>query len=332
MENSSVVLEDIKHLFKVAKSLPFDSDCISENLRQPFEIDEEKFPQSNLTEILDFLEEKAKRILLHQKVSAPADYDSKLNASAWIMKANNNSTLFPNPSDLISFLGDEDNMTVKYMNFFNSELQNFPLIVPSETLEIDMIETAGGIVINDNFPRLYDTSICNEPETRIQSWFSSPRSSSNGSHLNTTSLWSSVCPEALHLIDVDLKNEENENQSPVKHMKLHNIFGERSLKLTYDTFQNASYNVADMLFSSNSVWLSSPYYGAFNGLEVPFTYQGLQESVAHIVRNFALIPISGTPICGSHVFNLNITYNDDLCLRWFQFGLLLPMSINSYDG
>lgn len=325
-KNATSVLKEIEAI-TCGKSIPYDSDCIEEGFRNPINVDRNKFPLENITGILEHLASKKTRVMLSQMVTAPSNTTS-LSAVSWLFDISN-------ASDIRPFLGKEDNVTYKYIDFFRTHYTNFTL---SEAEGIPL----NGIFLSDNFPKLYiATNMCAEPKTRLQKMFTV---TTNGRY-NSSVLWTSVCPELFHTASNTTSiGTINVTHGGVSHQKLHNLYGEESLKQMRalldslasegegeDEEEDEDENM-DIMISSASVWLSSMYYGGFKGLQVPFSWKGLQDSVAHTIRNYALAPIAGTPICGSMIYNLSIVKNDDLCLRWFQFGLLLPVTHNSYDG
>ncbi|ODM95214.1 Lysosomal alpha-glucosidase [Orchesella cincta] len=315
-DNGSVVLDELQLMFKENKAIAFDSDCIEEYLRHPFDIDAQRF--ENLTDILNLLETNLKKVVLSQKVTVPWNVSeiSQVEGGVWLMNATNSS-------DIIPFLGQVDNITVTYLDFFNPALGNFP-VIPN-------ISLFNGLSLSENFPILYNaSSLCEQPESLIQTMFITSYSST--ASINSSHYWSSVCPQALHVVGSD----SDGNPKYSSHISLHNTYGQQALETVYKTLANESTEAktenSEMLVTSSSIWTSSMYYGGFNGMQVPFSWKGLQESVAHTIRNYALSPMAGTPICGSMVFNLSIPRDNDLCLRWFQFGMLLPIARNSYDG
>jgi len=302
------------------KGIVYDSDCIDEYLRNPVDIDEGRF--ENLNEILKLLvEENSKKVLLSQKVTAPwNESESSIDTGIWIM----NGTDSLNSPKLTPFIGVVDNVTVTYFDFFNSELKQFP---PTPAPSPTPIDFHNGLVLSENLPILYNSStICSKPKSLIQTFFSA--SSSSTVSLNSSLYWTSLCPEALHTTGV-----VGDRPTYSSHLSLHNTYGHQALTTVYNTLTNDKPGESDnMLVLSSSIWTASMYYGGFNGMHVPFSWKGLQESVAHTVRNYALSPMAGTPICGSTIFNMTIQRDNDLCLRWFQFGMLLPIARNSYDG
>ncbi|CAL8138030.1 unnamed protein product [Orchesella dallaii] len=311
-DNGSVVLDELTQLFQENKAIAYDSDCIEEYLRHP--IDEERF--ENLTDILTLLKENSKKVVLSQKVTAPWDtgeIDLIYDDDVWLQNGTNLTNTTP-------LLGKVDNVTVTYFDFFNPKLSSFP-IMPN-------ISLLNGLSLSENFPILYNNSICQTPESLIQAMFTTSNSSTT--NLNSSLYWTSMCPEALHTV----RYGDNGAPTYTSHLTLHNTYGEQALKTVYTTLADETLNPngTEMLVTSSSIWTSSMYYGGFNGLQVPFSWKGLQDSVAYAVRNYALSPMAGTPICGSMIFNMTIQKDNDLCLRWFQFGLLLPIARNSYDG
>lgn len=319
LDNGTLALEHIQDLHKDSDPLSYDSDCIDEYMRHPLSIDNATHPDYLLEETLKLLKTKDKRIVLSQKSTVRVDNpDTNLPKELLVVDTQNSSDLHP-------FQGQLSNLSVNYINYFDPYFTttNYP---PEPALISGDLIPCHGFSLDDNFPKVDNVSAyCPAPKTLLQSYFTRTFLSTSDDSLNTTLLWGSLCPTSTgHSVNASTKSLEN-------HLSLHNVYGETSLKTVHRSIKER--NQQEMLISSGSYWISSLYYGAFQGMQAPFTWKGLQASMENAVRNFALAPVSGTSICGAILSN-NITFdmNSELCIRWFQFGLLLPFARNTYDG
>lgn len=314
MENSSVVYDDILELTaNINKSIVYESDCIDEYLRHPIHLNGPRFDEPNITEIIGQLDLTSKKIVLSQKSSVlPGGNEDHFKNH--LVQTSDSTRRQP-------YVGHVDNVAVKYIDPFPVDISQLSFLEDPFTVSSEPNKTnVYGFSLDDNFPLSYQPNgKCNAKGSRLKGYYTTAESTSDA--INSSSIWGSLCPdEASHGV----------SNRYVNHMHLHNQYGEQYLKTIHRQFYKTA---SPPLLTSGSFWTTSRYYGGYHGMHVPFTWQGLQESVKNIVRNYAMAPVSGTPICGGMLpSNITLEKDNELCLRWFQFGLLLPIARNSYNG
>jgi hypothetical protein len=113
LHNASMVLNDIYDLNEIIdektgqRKIPYDSDCIDENFRIPFGIDNDKFPTEFIENATNFLLIDAmKKIVFSQKVALPWSEETDMkNIEEFLLMDKTNM------SDIRPFLGMIDNLT-----------------------------------------------------------------------------------------------------------------------------------------------------------------------------------------------------------------------------
>lgn len=289
----------LEHIMQLDNDLiPYDSFCIDGS---------EKF--DNLDEIVDFLINKAKKkIVLTQNMGLKWN-ETEISAIQEILVKDKTNT-----SNIHPYTGVIDNQTVYYLDVFHP---NFTQSLTELGLLDFMNIPFSGLILGDNFPKNENaTSTCKTPGSFLQNILISGSSIANSEQNGT---WGSMCPNMVHTI-----GEGREKA----HLEVHNSYGLEAMKklreiglgeMKIQARENESF-----LLSTSSGWTSALYYGGHNGMEVPFTWIGLRESLAHTLRQFVLSPFPSIPICGSP------SADDTLSLRCYQLGLLLPFAYNSY--
>lgn len=306
--NGTEALTQIKALSEGSSPFPYDSDCMDDRLRIPFQVDPEK--HANWQELVQYLQTNKKRPLLTQKLSYPAANLTEQISELCIQDGGAAHTSV------------WDNQSVCYIDVFHPRAEGWlsdELFNNTELLD-------NGIILTENFPVVENSEQnCPRAQTRLQELmlqveWSSPSETPN---------WGSVCPRTTHKVAIDETNER-----VVEHWELHNVYGQKGLETMSSLMTLGGVEQSGrqgIIISSDSVNTNSLAYGLFNGLQVPFTWNGLRESLSHVLRNCILMPFAGTPICGSfHVNGTESALDQDLCLRWFQLALLLPFARNTY--
>jgi len=334
-DNASVILEHLKELNELhsdggtnrnSSRIIYDSDCIDEDLRSPFSIDQEKFPEAttdegiDIRDIFDYLQNSTvnKKILLTQKLSIP------WNASQWNTSLIREMLVYNKTgSSSAPFVGHIGELNVVYPDVFHPQtFKDFSAWgIDLENMTFD------GIIMTDNFPR-NDKALetCGKYESFLDRFLSNGTTYTDPDG-NLT--WGSVCPNMLHT----LYDSESDSSTEVLHADVHNVYGQEALNIFLERVIEVIVDegsINNMVISSSSMWTEGLYYGGRNGMEVAFSWIGLRESLAHYLENFITSPFSGTPICGSFLLNDSRVFEPDLCLRWYQVGLLLPFAYHSY--
>ncbi|CAG7817165.1 unnamed protein product [Allacma fusca] len=315
--NTSATQEDILHLNREAENdnkdlqgIPYDSDCISEYLRAPF-----KLNLTDLDPILQKLKEGSRRFLPSQKFSIKNDTVAKMltpeNMQMFILNQYMNDT----------FLGLVGTEHVNYVSVFNEQAQSWM----REEFQIPG-NSFNGLVLLENYP-LHENAAEEYINKTITEYRSFLNDNSRVEFAFSNKTWGNVPPRTTHMnTSFDGKN--------YFHMDVANLYGEISLKFSQELVANHEKSSAAVnertVVASSSIWTESYLHGAFTGISVPFTWEGLRSSLSHLLRNFMFAPFGGTPICGSYVDNSSLPIEQDLCLRWYQVGLLLPFARNTY--
>lgn len=298
-------------------NITYDSDCIDENLRIPFEIDPGRYP-NNLTDITNHLRQQNQNILLVQKIGLPILTTNMTSTdSLLIMKSED--------EPLIGFIDSiqNDENSIYYLDFISPNSTEW--VQNQFDDKLIMNDLFNGLVIIENYPLTYNaTGTCKNTKTRLEHNFIATTVDTVNKGL--------ICPESIHPSSA-VELEDEEISTTRTHFEVHNIYGHESLikllhgfKLKVDPLEEKR-----LVFTSSSIWTTSFITAGFNGPEVPFSWNGMIESLDYILRNFMFLQFSGTPICGSYLEETNEEDDtDELCFRWFQLGLLLPFARNSY--
>jgi hypothetical protein len=306
---------------KDSSTVIYDSDCIDEDLRSPFGLTKKFLTENSLPEIVDFLKTNAtKKILLTQKMAIPWNVtavDTSEVEDVWDMLVLDKS----NQSDIHPFVGYADGRYIVYPDvlhpntFANLTQWGFDFgNIPYD-----------GLILPDNVPTNEKANeICGKHKSFLERFLF------NGTTLTDpfdSFTWGSICPQMVHTVSL---NADDATTTEKTHLEVHNVYGQEAIKKIRDHVLQEKLESENLMISSSSLWTEGLYYGARNGMPVIFSWIGLRESLAHYLQNFVLAPFSGTPICGSFVPNDTHVFDDDLCLRWYQLGLLLPFAYHSY--
>ena len=287
--------------------IPYDSDCISENLRDPFKIDNVG-PFSNISDIVDKLSETSKRVLLSQRIAVSSSVAlevSKENPNLFVL-THSMDTPFP------AVIGNE---TVAYPSIFDQTSKDWI----SKEFEAPELLPFSGLVLTDNLLRHDNASY--------------ERLMNPGPHRNSRIVtnfsgvpYGTLNPLAIHA------NTSLEMGPHVLHRDVNNIYGHEVLKLFSEiAANNAEDTSGRMVVSGDTLSPESFVYGGYNGLSVKFSWDGLRESLGHFVRYFMFNPYGGIPIGGSWIdLADDVMIDQELCLRWYQAAILLPFARNTY--
>lgn len=293
-----IALERISPLVPI----PFDSHCVEIDLRNPFRVDEEKYNKTVVDKIINHLLDNKKRLLLAQKIGLDEKYYSEYSNSAPLIN-------WPNKTAL---LGLNEGKKVYYPNMYHEDLADWldKEFMEFEDMNITIFENSSGLVFVNNFP-MQENSIkaCPNVGSRLQRKFMADKDGL-------------VCPNARHFLT------EAKTDSRI-HFDIHNEYGHETVGKFIEAYQKSMGNKR-IITTSSSIRPNTFVQSGFNGLSVPFTWNGMIDSLAHILRNFMMLRFVGTPICGNYMPSDSPRNDDELCLRWFQMGLLLPFARNTY--
>lgn len=320
------------------RRIPYDSDCIDQDLRNPFGIDYENFPDLELQTIIDFLKNETlgKKIVLSQKMSIPFNNETDISEIQEFLVMDKT-----NLSDIHPFLGLIDNHHQTYLDVFhpnifkNLDIWNF-------TFGNISLSSLDGLILVDSFPRNEEpmnSSSCKKPDSFLQKllFATSPDTNLDSDSINgdgITRPFGSICPEMLHTLEVAPNGESAQEKT---HLELHNLYGFQALKKFRQVLISLAAeedeedgNLNHLLLSTSSAWSESRYFGVGQGMESNFTWVGLRESLSQILRQFILSPLTGISVCGSFLPNEYPVMDNNLCLRSYQLALLLPYVYHNY--
>ncbi|OXA55806.1 Maltase-glucoamylase, intestinal [Folsomia candida] len=323
MWDTALVWEHIDELNNATlNKIPYDSDCIHGNLRNLLVKNSTIFSSEELADIVEMLNVTEKKIVLSQTFTIPfveGVTDISEIGEFLVMNRMNGSS---HP-----FVGMIDNGTVVYPDVFHPTI--FSDLAPWNFNFSDI--PVSGFILTDNFPRNENSSSCQKPGSFLQKLLLSTNRSIQiepNDALKKINPWGSICPQISHTVV-----QINTSRVEKTHLELHNSYGLQSskkIRQVLHSLEGDALSKRDLVLSTSSSWTESLYYGATNGMQANFTWVALRESLAHVVRHFVLSPVTGTTICGAFLPNEKPDFDNNLCLRWYQLGLLLPHAYHNY--
>lgn len=312
--NANETIEDLLELSGETNGsipIPYDSDCIDEHLRNPFAVNSDAFPDYDLSEILELLNFQNKRVILSQRIPFPVNSDTNGSVPLILNRQRNPLVGYSSKTTQVIYPDYLHPNTLEWVTSQMESLREFP--------EWDIIS---GLTLVDNFPETENVrAVCGfdslKEATRLSTAFYDRNL---------------VCPHALHE-NVTLGNHRGETM----HLSVHNLFGQESQRSLRTAFEAVALSNERIPVLGASIGIHSKDRDGFSGLQVPFSWKGLSDSLFQILRHFMLLPaLTGTPICGSFITtdpdsDTALENKNDLCLRWFQLGLLLPFARNTHE-